>query len=66
MSKTNSEQKEETVEESCQLCGRTNLPLTRHHLIPRSRHNKARTQRRFSRTEMSGDIAMLCRPCHSQ
>jgi len=66
MSKTNSEQREAAVEGSCQLCGRTNLSLTRHHLIPRSRHNKALMQRSFSRTEMSGDIAMLCRPCHSQ
>ena len=51
---------------TCQLCGRTELPLTRHHLIPRSHHNKIRTQRNFSREKMSTDIAMLCRHCHSQ
>ena len=51
---------------TCELCTRNELPLTRHHLIPRSRHNKARTQRNFSREEMKADIAMLCRPCHSQ
>ncbi len=50
----------------CELCGREELKLTRHHLIPRSRHNKARTQRAFSREDMKGEIAMLCRPCHSQ
>ena len=51
---------------SCELCGRNELPLTRHHLIPLSRHNKSRTQRTFSREAMKTDIAMLCRPCHSQ
>lgn len=51
---------------SCELCQRTGLDLTRHHLIPVSRHNKARTKRSFSREEMTSDIAMLCRPCHSQ
>jgi len=50
----------------CELCSRTELMLTRHHLIPQSRHNKARTQRNFSREAMKTDIAMLCRPCHSQ
>lgn len=50
----------------CELCGRIELKLTRHHLIPRARHNKKRTQRRFSKQEMHTEIAMLCRPCHSQ
>ena len=52
--------------ECCELCGRSGMELTRHHLIPRARHNKARTRRQFSRDEMTGEIAMLCRPCHSQ
>lgn len=50
----------------CELCGRSGLVLTRHHLIPQSRHNKSRTQRHFSRKNMKTEIAMLCRPCHSQ
>ncbi|WP_201586955.1 hypothetical protein [Psychrobacter jeotgali] len=50
----------------CELCQRDEVKLTRHHLIPRARHNKKRTQRHFSRREMQTDIAMLCRPCHSQ
>ncbi len=50
----------------CDLCGRDELVLTRHHLIPKSRHNKSRTQRHFDRETMKTDIAMLCRPCHSQ
>ncbi len=51
---------------ACELCARTQLPLTRHHLIPLARHNKTRTQRHFSRAAMKTDIALLCRPCHSQ
>ena len=50
----------------CELCGRNEVALTRHHLIPRARHNKARSRRNFSREEMVSEIAMLCRPCHSQ
>ena len=50
----------------CELCGRDEIELTEHHLIPKSRHNKARTKREFSRSEMKNEIAMLCRPCHSQ
>ena len=51
---------------ACELCGRTQLSLTRHHLIPQSRHNKTRTQRFFEKQEMRHRIALLCRPCHSQ
>lgn len=54
------------ADSACELCARTQLPLTRHHIIPLARHNKAWTQRRFSRDVMKADIAMLCRPCHSQ
>ncbi|WLP94360.1 HNH endonuclease [Psychrobacter sp. M13] len=54
------------TDSACELCARTELPLTRHHLIPLARHNKTRTQRHFSRVAMKTDIAMLCRPCHSQ
>jgi 5-methylcytosine-specific restriction endonuclease McrA len=51
---------------ACELCGRVQIPLTRHHLIPQSRHNKARTKRQFDRETMKMDIALLCRACHSQ
>jgi len=60
------EQEVGASEAACQLCGRTQLPLTRHHLIPQSRHNKGRTQRFFEKDEMLFRIALLCRPCHSQ
>lgn len=52
--------------QSCELCGRSEVALTRHHLIPRSRHNKARTRKQFSREALVSEIALLCRPCHSQ
>ncbi len=51
---------------ACALCGRRQLPLTRHHLIPQSRHNKGRTQRFFDKEDRLFRIAQLCRPCHLQ
>lgn len=60
------EQEVAASEQACELCGRTQLPLTRHHLIPQSRHNKARTQRQFDKQAMKNEIAYLCRACHSQ
>lgn len=60
------EQEIAASEQACELCGRTHLPLTRHHLIPQSRHNKARTKRQFDRQTMKTELALLCRACHSQ
>ena len=51
---------------ACQLCGRLQLPLTRHHLIPQSQHQRNRAKRQFERNDMQTRIALLCRPCHSQ
>lgn len=53
-------------EAACELCGRVQLPLTRHHLIPQSQHQRNRAKRQFDRDEMQSRIALLCRPCHSQ
>ncbi len=50
----------------CELCGRENLELTRHHLIPRTRHRNRRVRRRFGREELTRRILMVCRPCHGQ
>lgn len=50
----------------CELCGRVQLPLTRHHLIPQSQHQRNRAKRQFDRDDMQTRIALLCRPCHSQ
>ncbi|PTX94850.1 hypothetical protein DB346_21970 [Verrucomicrobia bacterium LW23] len=39
--------------------------LTRHHLIPKSRHRKARMRRQYSRQEMRERLMLVCRPCHN-
>jgi hypothetical protein len=48
----------------CELCGRTALEVTRHHLIPRTRHTNKRNKRMFDRDEVKTRLAWLCRPCH--
>jgi 5-methylcytosine-specific restriction endonuclease McrA len=49
---------------ACELCGRFVRELTRHHLVPRSRHKKKRAKKAFDRREIENCIALLCRPCH--
>ena len=49
----------------CALCHRLNTPLTRHHLLPQSRHNKPRFARRHTKQEGRTRIALLCKACHS-
>lgn len=50
----------------CALCERE-AEVTRHHLIPQSRHGKRRTRLRYEREELKRKlIAPLCRPCHKQ
>lgn len=49
----------------CELCLRQVSRITRHHLIPKTRHKNKRTRRRHDREERTTRIAMLCRPCHS-
>lgn len=56
---------EQPAQHACELCQRTGLRLTRHHLIPRKRHRRRSCQERFDREEMTTRIAMLCQPCHS-
>ena len=50
----------------CQLCGRPVAALTKHHLIPRTRHRNKRTKRTFAREETKTRLAWLCDPCHKQ
>ena len=50
---------------SCELCGRAGLALTRHHLIPRTRHTNQRAKRQTTREERQ-QVALLCQPCHHQ
>lgn len=49
---------------TCELCGRQVSFVTRHHLIPKSQHKRNRIQKRFSKEEMLGNVAQLCKPCH--
>lgn len=56
----------ESSSDRCQLCGRAGAELTRHHLIPRTRHGNKRSRRRFALETMRSRILWLCRPCHKQ
>ncbi|GAM86411.1 hypothetical protein ANO11243_044250 [Dothideomycetidae sp. 11243] len=48
----------------CELCERTQLPLTYHHLIPRQMHAKA-VKRGWVKDWELQKVAWLCRACHS-
>jgi hypothetical protein len=50
-------------ERTCELCGRAARELTRHHLIPRTRHKNKRNKKMFDRQEIHRTVD-LCRPCH--
>jgi len=52
------------VEGKCAICGREET-LTRHHLIPRTRHHNKRNKRDFER-DVVRQVVGICRPCHSQ
>ncbi|KAJ7176179.1 hypothetical protein C8R43DRAFT_555312 [Mycena crocata] len=47
----------------CEICERA-VPLTYHHLIPRSTHAKA-VKRKWHPESMLNSVAWLCRPCHT-
>ena len=49
--------------ERCELCAR-GAPLTKHHLIPRSLHGKARYRKRHDRVERLTAILWVCHGCH--
>ncbi len=49
---------------ACAICGREET-LTRHHLIPRTRHHNKRNKREFDRGTVK-EVVGVCRPCHSQ
>lgn len=52
------------VRQRCELCEREVTEITRHHLIPQTRHRNRRNKRDFARSDVKGRIALLCRPCH--
>lgn len=47
----------------CGLCGRPVERLTRHHLVPRTRHKNKKNKKTFDRREIQRTID-LCQPCH--
>jgi hypothetical protein len=48
----------------CELCQRDWVPLTYHHLIPRSTHDRV-MKRGWHAEERLNSVAWLCRACHS-
>lgn len=52
------------MEGLCALCDREE-DLTRHHLIPRTRHHNRRNKRDFDRATVKETVG-ICRACHSQ
>lgn len=49
----------------CEMCKREAASLTKHHLIPKTRHKNKKNKKNFSRQEVKERLAMLCRNCHS-
>jgi hypothetical protein len=50
--------------DACELCARKTVPLTKHHLIPRTLHRNKRIRKRFTKEQCLTQIAWLCMPCH--
>ncbi|PSK53930.1 hypothetical protein B9Z65_7736 [Elsinoe australis] len=48
----------------CEICDRSQLPLTYHHLIPKQMHAKA-VKRGWAKEWELAKVAWLCRACHS-
>ena len=49
---------------ACELCERSWIPLTQHHLVPRAIAAKA-IKRGWVDDDETGKVAWLCRACHS-
>lgn len=50
--------------EGCEICDRTQLPLTYHHLVPREMHERVLKRGWHSEWQLN-KVAWLCRACHS-
>ena len=50
---------------TCSCCQRESDYLTKHHLIPRTRHRNKIVRKKFTRDQLNTTIN-LCRPCHNQ
>ncbi|OAA71616.1 HNH endonuclease [Cordyceps fumosorosea ARSEF 2679] len=53
----------ETRADECEICGRSWIPLSYHHLIPRFVHDKA-VRRGWHKKEDLQNVAWLCGACH--
>lgn len=49
---------------ACEICDRSWIPLTYHHLIPRQSHAKA-LKRGWHTEDQLNNVAWICRACHS-
>lgn len=47
----------------CELCG-SNESLTRHHLIPKTKHKNKKVKKDFGERDFE-DVIILCGPCHT-
>lgn len=50
-------------DDKCELCDRIK-ELTSHHLIPKQVHSKNWCKKMWTRIDMKGNRAMLCKLCH--
>ena len=51
---------------TCALCRRAVEEVTKHHLIPRTRHKNKKNKKDFTREDVKSRLVELCRPCHKQ
>ena len=51
---------------TCALCRRDMEEVTKHHLIPRTRHKNKKNKKDFTREDVKSRLVELCRPCHKQ
>lgn len=49
----------------CELCRRQVSVVSRHHLIPRTRHKNKKNKKTFSRQDVKERLVQLCKPCHN-
>lgn len=50
----------------CPICNRIDIELTEHHLIPRTLHDNAWFQKRYTLQEMKKNTIAVCRLCHDK
>jgi hypothetical protein len=49
----------------CDLCKRDVSNITKHHLIPKTRHKNKKNKKNFTRDDVHNRVLWICRPCHS-